>query len=284
MTSRSPALPGDPPPERAAAFSASRIQVARSFVYFTASMLWLVLMVELPQRLVVWPLVVLLPARRRHIAGRWIRFHARGLMALARWIAGVRVRVRGAIAPGPCVVVMNHQSVLDIPLLLAMAPEPFPRIPARTRYRRGVPGVSLAMRIGRFPFVTQKRESVREDVAAISAVADDVAAGLGSICIYPEGHRTRDGEIGPFMIRGIRSILQRAGRPVYCVVADGMWGARTFAEVAARTAGARVEVRVLGPFDPPADETMLDAFIAELRQRMVDALHEIRAEAAARAA
>ena len=284
MTSRSPALPGDPPPERAAPFSASRIQVARSFVYFTASMLWLVVMVEIPQRLVVWPLVVLLPARRAAIAGRWIRFHARGLMALARWIAGVRVRVRGSIAPGPCVVVMNHQSVLDIPLVLAMAPQPSPRIPARTRYRRGIPGVSLAMRIGRYPFVTQKRESIREDLASIGAAVDEVAAGTGSICIFPEGHRTRDGEIGPFMIRGIRSILQRAGRPVYCVVADGMWGARTMAEVAARTSGARGEVRVLGPFDPPADEAALDAFIQELRERMVAALHEIRAEGSARAA
>lgn len=285
MTSRSPTLPGDPPPVRAAPFSASRIQVARSFVYFTASMLWLVLMVELPQRLVLWPLTSLLPARRQPLAGRWIRWQARRLMDLARWIAGVRVTVRGAIGPGPSVVVMNHQSVLDIPLFLAMAPaDPYPRIPARTRYRRGIPGVSLAMRIARFPFVSQKRENVRDDLAAIGAVVEEVAAGTASIAIFPEGHRTRDGEIGPFMVRGLRSILARAGRPVYCVVADGMWGARTMAEAAGRMAGARVNVRVLGPFAPPADEADLDAFIQELRERMVATLAEIRAGDAPRGA
>jgi 1-acyl-sn-glycerol-3-phosphate acyltransferase len=285
VTSRSPALPGDPPPERAAPFSASRLQVARSFVYFCASMLWLVVMVEIPQRLFLWPLAALLPARREAMVGRWIRFHAGALMSLARVLAGVRVRVRGAIAPGPAVLVMNHQSVLDIPLLLEMAPAlPYPRIPARDRYRRGIPGVSVAMRIARYPFVTQKRESIRDDLASIGAVVEEVAAGTASIAIFPEGHRTRDGEIGTFMVRGLRAILAGAGRPVYCVVADGMWGARTMAEAAARMAGARVEVRVLGPFTPPAEGAAIDAFIEELRERMVSTLHEIRSGGGPRAA
>ena len=65
--------------------------------------------------------------------------------------------------------------------------------------------------------------------------ADQVARGELSTLIFPEGHRTRDGEIGPFMRAGLRAILLRAQRPVYLIVVDGLWRARTTAASPAAT-------------------------------------------------
>ncbi|HET6230063.1 MAG TPA: lysophospholipid acyltransferase family protein [Longimicrobiaceae bacterium] len=244
--------------------------------FFAVSIGWLATVMGAGQRLVIWPLVTLAPSRRTATMARWFHFNASAVMSIARVVAGVRVRVRGRIAPGACVVVMNHQSVLDVPLLYVLGADPLPVIPTRDRYRRGIPGISPLLRLAKFPLITQKRETAQQDLAAIAQAAEAVARGEASIAIYPEGHRTRDGEIGPFMPRGLTSILARAKRPVYCVVADGMWGARTMADAARQMAGAHVEAVVLGPFQPPEREEELGAFIEQLRGRMVAALADIR--------
>lgn len=284
MKSRSSALPraGDPKgfPARIAAYG----RIARSLSFFAAAIGWLALPLGLVQRLVLWPLATLFPQRHAALMRPWFRFHARAVLGLARVFAGVRLRVRGRMEPGPSVIVMNHQSVLDIPVVHAISPDPFALIATRTRYARGIPGVSPLVRLARYPLVRQKREALAQDLAEMTRGADMVAAGGYSLAIFPEGHRTRDGEIGAFMTRGLQMVLARARKPVWCTVADGMWGARTFAEAAYRMAGAEVDVRILGPFHPPANDAELPAFIQGLRESMVAALHEIRAEAADRAA
>lgn len=253
-------------------------KVARSLTFFAAAIGWLFVGVGPGTRVVLWPLIRLRPHLRERLVGSYARFHARFYLRLARVLAGVRFRVHGQVPPEPCIVVMNHQSIFDIPLLLTLIPERFPHIPTRERYARGIPGVSPLIRLSGVPLITQRRENVKEDLARIAAAADEVARGEALLAIYPEGHRTRDGQIGPFMVRGLRTILERAReRPVYCVVADGMWGARTFKETAVRMAGSRIRAVVLGPFAAPRDPAEIDAFMAELRERMVAALAELRA-------
>jgi 1-acyl-sn-glycerol-3-phosphate acyltransferase len=108
-------------------------------------------------------------------------------------------------------------------------------------------------------------------VAAIARAADLVAAGESGILIFPEGHRTRDGEIGPFMKAGLKSILARARGPIYLLVIDGLWRSRTTADSFLNLAGMRGSLQVLGPFEAPAEDG-LDAFLDELRDRMCAAL------------
>jgi 1-acyl-sn-glycerol-3-phosphate acyltransferase len=228
------------------------------------------------QRFLIWPLVLLLPARRRRIVGWWFRLQADLTLLLARRLANVQVRIQGTIEPRSCVVVMNHQSVLDIPIAYATARGPYPLIPTRARYRYGMPGVSPLIRMGRLPLVRQGRGAIRADLRSVIAAAEEVARGEQSLLIFPEGHRTRNGEIGPFMKTGLRVILARAHRPVYCLVEDGLWHARTFADVCLRFAGSVAQVVVLGPFDPPPEDA-IDAFIEFLREQMVMALRDLRA-------
>jgi 1-acyl-sn-glycerol-3-phosphate acyltransferase len=256
-------------------------RAARSAAFLLAYVGYLGTVVGLGQRLLLWPMIALFPRRRQSLVRGWLRTHAHGTLALARVLAGVRVRVDGApVAAESCVVVMNHQSVLDIPIGLALVPGPYPLIPTRDRYKRGIPGVSPLARLAGFPFVAQGRALTRDELRALLAAADAVAAGERSLLIFPEGHRTRDGRIGPFMRSGLRLVLKRAKRPVYAVVADGVAvdGAvqpRTFAEALTRFAGTQVRVRVLGPFPPPPDGE-IDAFVDALQARMTAALAELR--------
>jgi 1-acyl-sn-glycerol-3-phosphate acyltransferase len=176
---------------------------------------------------------------------------------------------------------MNHQSVLDIPLGVWLIRGPQVVIPTRDRYRRGVPGISPLVRLAGFPIVSQKRTITRDELKGLTDAADLVARGERSLLIFPEGHRTRDGSIGRFMRSGLRIMLGRISGPVYCVVADGMTGARTTTDALTGFGGTDVRVTILGPFtfDGPSTAEAIDAFMDSLRERMVDTLAAMRAGA-----
>lgn len=262
-----PAVPGVPGVARG----------ARSLLFLSVYLAYVALVIGLGQRLVILPLLHLLPARRTRIVRWWLRLQGLATLAQARVLAGVRVTIQGRIAREPCIVIMNHQSVLDIPIGVAVTPGPYPLIPTRDRYARGIPGISPLVRLARFPIVFQRAGARRQELRGLLAAADAVRQGERSLLIFPEGHRTRDGAIGPFMRSGLRLVLSRARRPVYCVVADGLWRSRTVADAALRFAGTSVRVMILGPFSPPAADTELDSFAGMLRERMITALASMRA-------
>lgn len=243
------------------------------FLFFF--LLYLPLGVGLGQRLFLWPLVTLFPSHRTRYVRAWLRLHARVLLILARWLVDVRVFMRGRLPAEPAIILMNHQSVLDILLVLDQVNGPQVLIPTRDRYFRGIPGISQLLRIARFPRVQQGKKGSASDLSGIAEAADKVQRGDNSFFIFPEGHRTQDGQIQRFMTRGLKLTLTRAKRPVYCIVADGMWHARTFADSTLRFAGTTARATIIGPFDPPPDEA-LDAFIDMLRQRMIEALEQLR--------
>lgn len=249
-----------------------------AFVALFAS--YCMVIIGLGQRLVVWPAIVLLPRRRTAVVRAWLRAQAHATLAMARVVAGVRVSVRGQIPPESCIVLMNHQSVLDIPLGISLIPGPQTVIPTRDRYRRGVPGISPLTRLARFPFVSQGRTITQAELRGLTDAADRVAKGELSMLIFPEGHRTRDGRIGRFMRGGLRIVLTRAKRPVYCIVADGLTRARTTTDALAGIAGNTVRVTILGPFAPPEDASTesIDAFTEEMHRVMTAALSAMRDE------
>ena len=254
------------------------VRAVRSTTSLAAFFAYLLLVMGPLQRVIVFPLVWLLPARRTRMLGAWIRAQARVTRAIVRYGAGVRIHVSGPPIRESCIVVMNHQSVLDVMIALCEVEGPTALIPVRTRYQWGMPGISPFLRVARYPFITQRRSAIRGDLAAIEDGAARVASGEATIILYPEGHRTRTGDIGPFMPGGLSTALAKARKPVYCVVGDGMWQVRTIADGLVGLAGVDVTVRISGPVAPPEREEEIPQFIASLRDRMVASLADLRAE------
>src|SRR5690242_10838937 len=164
------------------------VRAARSGMFLGASFAYLAVVMGLTQRLILLPLVTLVPSRRRRWMAAWLHLNAHMTIGLARMFANLRVSVRGAIDPESCIVVMNHQSVLDIPFAVRLIPGPQPIIPTRDRYRRGIPAISPLARMAGFPFVSQGHTSTRAELRSLLAAADSVARGEASLLIYPEGH------------------------------------------------------------------------------------------------
>ncbi len=241
-------------------------------VYLT----YLVFFMGFIQRFILVPLAFGFPAYIAGLMGPWSRLQSRVPLHLLRLIAGVQVLVDGAIGPENRLVIMNHQSLMDIIIGIRASPGNLTLIPTRRRYAWGIPGISMFVRLARYPLISQTRKSIRADLAVLEEAAERCRRKEVSLLIFPEGHRTKDGTILPFMTRGLRIVLSRAPLPVYCIVADGMWQVRTLADTARRVAGSSVHVRIIGPFQPPAEESEIPEFLSLLRDRMIETLHDIR--------
>jgi len=91
------------------------------------------------------------------------------------------------------VYMSNHQSHMDIPVLYATVPSPSLRMVAKTELFR-IPAFGRAMRAAEFVEVDRAdRESA---VDSLRRAGEILASGV-SVWIAPEGHRSRDGALGP---------------------------------------------------------------------------------------
>jgi 1-acyl-sn-glycerol-3-phosphate acyltransferase len=244
----------------------------RSLLGVGGLMVWL-LVGDVWERIVVWTAV----RRRPQDQDAWVSWYmkgmSRGILGIVR-LAGGRMTRTGVIPTRePCLVVMNHQSLLDIPTAVLMMQPYVSRFISRARYGRFVPAVSLCLRLLRAPLI--EPENRKEALRALRQAMRDQPHG---ILIFPEGHRTRDGEIQAFHTGGAEIMLRERRVPVFVVVTDGFWTCRRFVDFLFNIDRIHGRTEVLGPFEPPA-EGDLGAFLESLRQAMVGRLRRMRGDA-----
>ena len=221
--------------------------------------------------LVLVPAAALFPARATAWKAAFIKGMAHSLLASLR-VGGAQFHRIGRIpTEGPCVVVGNHQSLVDPAVLISMADPWIPAFVARSRYAK-VPVVGTSMKWARCPVIDPTRDA-RGAVAAIAAAAACLEHGL---LIFPEGHRTLDGEVRPFRTSGLIAILSTRRMPVYLAVTDGLWVNRTLVDFVFNVHKMRGQTEILGPFAPPEDPEAIPPFIDLLRDTMVGHLAQMR--------
>jgi len=92
------------------------------------------------------------------------------------------------------VYVVNHLSAVDIPVLYASLPFQFRILAKRELFRYPFMGWHLR-RSGQIPVVLENpRASIRSLQLAVTAVKNNM-----SLVVFPEGGRSRDGQLQPFM-------------------------------------------------------------------------------------
>jgi len=233
------------------------------------------------QRFVIVPLGWLLPSRRDRILIAWGQWLAWVVTAPLSWIGGASIPVPVKIPSGPGVLIlMNHQSLMDIPLVVTCIDNGYPRIVTRRRYARWIPLISHVLRLYQFPLVdpSAKAGQTRRMLRSLQEAARTSEV---PVMIFPEGTRTKDGEIGPFMTTGLRLILKSRPWRVYVFVVDGYSGypkLRDFFSGMHKIKG-RIELAAELDWSDPTDDH--EPFIDNLRQLMVDRLAQMRGTPAA---
>lgn len=237
-----------------------------------AVLLWFPLGGLLPFYLVVLPVARIRPGLRRASVSAYMKFMSRGIFALLA-AGGARYRRTGTIPTGSaCLIVMNHQSLLDICTATLMATPYVPAFVTRSRYARFIPLVSACVRLLGCPIIDPKRDRM----GAVGVLSRTAPVQEHGVLIFPEGHRSLDGEVRPFKTAGAEAVLAARRMPVYLVVTDGFWAGRRLVDFVVNVHKIRGETEVLGPFEPPESEEAIRDFLLRMRETLVEHLRQMR--------
>ena len=240
---------------------------------------------DLIQRLVIAPWVKLRPSARVPVLDRWIKIMAWTVTRPIAALSGCTIPHPPRIVPSRpgILILMNHQSLFDIPLVIQTVEGGYPRIVTRARYAaRWIPVISHMIELYQYPVVDPSANSaaIRESLDQLEV--EGRTAELPFV-VFPEGTRTRDGEIGRFKRGGLARLLAARTWTVYVFVADGFWKAPRFKEFVRglpHVDGKMEHVATLEWQDPSVDP---NPFLDHVHEQMVRHLAAMRAQASGRA-
>jgi 1-acyl-sn-glycerol-3-phosphate acyltransferase len=178
---------------------------------------------------------------------------------------GINLVVRGGERidwDRPLVVMANHQSYFDIPVLYAALPRTFGMLAKQELFR--VPVFRSAMSGMRC--VPIDRGNRRQSFASLRSAAEQVRAG-SSIVVFPEGTRSADGRVRPLK-KGPFYLVEMAQVPIVPV---GIRGTRdALAKDGVLVHAARVEVAIGEPLmQSKKGQPARDALREEVRSALV---------------
>lgn len=192
------------------------------------------------------------------------RFWARGL--LKAWGVEVTAEHLDRLPrQGPYILMANHQSHADVPILFASLPL-IPGFLAKKELAR-IPFLSMALREGGHVLIDRaSRNSARE---ALKVAAREIQAGK-TIAIFPEGTRGGSDALGEFKKGGFL-IAKKAGVPVIPV---GILGSRSvWHRDAWLPRAGRVWARVGEPIEPDVIKQLsVDGLCSRVRASILELL------------
>lgn len=133
-----------------------------------------------------------------------------------KYMYGLRFEVRGQKkleVDGPCVIISNHQSILDMMGLMEILPKRCVQIAKRELLFTGP--VGLIMYLGGVYFINRQR--ARTAMTLMADLGDLMVKDNLKVWIYPEGTRNDNGDLLPFK-KGAFYLAIQAQVPIIPVV------------------------------------------------------------------
>lgn len=202
----------------------------------------------------------------------------------AEALTGFRMVTESALAELPLVFVLvsNHQSLLDIPVLVTALPQRRLKFIAKRSLKYGIPLVSKCLRYGGDALIVRPRgrfdaaqmRLLLRELRRFSALADEGACPV----IFADGTRSRDGAVHRFHAGGLATVLERRPLPVVTVAVDGGYRLRGVTGLA-RMGRTRYRVKLLSVYRPPASKRELRALVARMQSEIAAQVERWRREA-----
>ena len=197
---------------------------------------------------------------------------SRRVLKMVLKITGVKTRVLGLAAIDfslPMVVICNHLSNLDGPLLISALPFN-PRALIKTETRK-IPLIGLLLKLADFVFV-DRENPLRRQEALIEAV-EKIKKKHCSFLVFPEGTRSKDGQTQNFK-KGAFMMALKAGVPILPVKISGSHQLLPPGQIGIRA--GTIEIELFPPLPLAGiQESKLTPWIQNLRQKIyTDKKHE----------
>lgn len=163
-------------------------------------------------------------------------------------------------------IIGNHNGFFDILVMYTVIPEVFGFV-AKKEIEK-VPFLRVWMRLINCLFID--RANIKEGLKTILKAIDQVKAGI-SVCIFPEGTRSKDGKLLPFK-EGSFKIADKSGCPVLPVAITGT--ADVLENHFPKIKKTRVTISIAPPFYPDSldkeDRKHMGAYTQNIIQNMLD--------------
>jgi 1-acyl-sn-glycerol-3-phosphate acyltransferase len=177
---------------------------------------------------------------------------ARLIFSLVQRTTGFRITVDpfdGPPLPSTVLIVTNHQSLADIPVLIFAFPRHRLRFVTKRELGLGIPMVSPYLRAGGSALISRKGNFARgmRELAKLAKLSEE---GISPI-VFPEGHRSRTGRLQKFQAGAFRILLERAHLPVLIVAMDGGFRISRLSRVFTMLGKTRYHVRAIALYPPP---------------------------------
>lgn len=241
------------------------------FVLLTLSYLGLVALA------LVFCYAVSLPLCRR--LDRWVTgVFARRLLQIFRTYFHFRFLADPADRkklPDRCLILANHQSLMDIPILMAHLDGARLRFVAKAELASHVPVVAPVLRSDGHCLIVRGGKSLHV-MESIDRFARRVQENGWLPVIFPEGTRSRDGRLGRFHAAGVRRFLDDAPMPVAVFAMDGGWQYADLNGIIRNLRNGFYKVKLVGIFPPPSGKQEQLRVLEEAERRIAAQLDEWR--------
>jgi len=209
-----------------------------------------------------------LPAARRY-EQREIAGYANTCFSLARCYTGMKIQRKVRLPdnlPSNFMIISNHQSFIDIAYLLYAFPSFRLRFVAKENLAHWVPYVSPLFRLQEHALVSRSSKP-RVTMTELIKLAKRASYGFCP-AIFPEGTRSRTGELQFFHLGAVRTILLENPMPVLCVALDGGYLVSGLSNLLSKMHRVRYKMAVLKLFPSPKGKEDIKNIIDEARNLM----------------
>lgn len=218
--------------------------------------------------------------RKVQLCAEYEQRGAKVIFDLFRVFRGFRLSVtnpKRLRIPAQCMVISNHQSLLDILVLIRfLGIERKPRFVAKKELQFGVPLVSFTLRKGGHSLI-QRHGAPIDTMKAITKMAELCAESGACPTIFPEGTRSRNGSLGVFHAAGVRKILDAEPLPVAAIAIDGGWKVATIRGFLRKFGKVPYRVEVVKIYDAPRGKHEIAEMLADAQREIGRSIAEMRA-------
>lgn len=127
------------------------------------------------------------------------------------WFLGSRVTFEGfekLPQDRPLIIISNHQSTVDIPAIVVGFRKHHAKFISKVELAKGIPSISYNLRVGGSALIDRSKGS--SAIKEIHKLGQRIESNKWSACIFPEGTRSRDGQLREFQTAGIKTLLKSA--------------------------------------------------------------------------
>lgn len=177
--------------------------------------------------------------------------------------------------PEQFLVITNHQSLLDIPVFMCFFKEHNVRFVAKDTLSRHIPLVSEMLRVHEHCFIPRKG-SPSVAMKTLDEFGKRVVERKQIPILFPEGTRSKNGDLGTFYSAGFRRLSESCGLPVVACCLDEGYKANDFLHALSNLGQINYKCKVVGVFDAPKSKEDQVKILEESKALMQKQLDEWR--------